>query len=204
MRLSGFPRCTGGAILRQHADIVSASRSIKSDAPQTTASLARRALIVASIAIGCTLAALLLWYSLRVLLLLFAGILVAILLRALAEGVSHVTRLRHGWSLVIVLLVLTASFGLVAWLTLPSLLDQLGQVGEQLSASLARLHQDVSQTRLGAAVLRYLPDTAAFTAWRDQMLGHVGSLFSTLLSGIVTVMVVAFIGLYVAAEPEMY
>jgi predicted PurR-regulated permease PerM len=199
---SGFP-CFNCASRKAHDALMSSGNRSKGG-EAAPAGLARRALVVSSIAIGCTLAALLLWYSLRVLLLLFAGVLVAILLRALADGVSQVTRLRHGWSLAIVMVVLTASFGLVGWLTVPSLLDELGQVGEQLSTSMSRLHESVSHTRLGAAILQYLPDNAAFAAWRDQILGHVGSLFSTALAGAVTILVVAFIGLYVAAEPDMY
>jgi predicted PurR-regulated permease PerM len=185
------------------AGMAATSPSTRRAASQAS-SLARRALVVSSIAIACTLAALLLWYSLRVLLLIFAGILASILLRALADTAANLTHLSHRWSLAIVMVALIAAFGVVGWLTVPSLLEELGQVGPQLSTALEQLRNHLQGTRLGAAALQYLPDPAAVAAWRDQLFGHVGTLLSHLLAAVVTVLVVVFIGLYVAAEPDTY
>ncbi len=169
-----------------------------------TESLARRSLLVSSIAIGCLALALFIWYSLHVLLLIFAGVLVALILRGLAGLVSTATKLNHKWSLAIVLLVLTLFFAGVGWLAVPTLLNQVGQLGDRIPQATNMLKEHLQSTPLGNVVVSHLPTSDALAAWRDQTIGNIGTLISGAIGAIVTVMVVAAIGIYVAAEPELY
>jgi hypothetical protein len=138
MPLSGFPCFAAAEALREHKGMAAGNAATRAPRQPARSRLARRTLIVSSIAIGCTLGALLLWYSLRVLLLIFAGILVAILLRALADVVANFTHLNHRWSLAVVMLVLVAALAVVGSVTLPPLVEQLGQVGQQWTGCAAR------------------------------------------------------------------
>ena len=73
-----------------------------------TARFLRRVLIVA--AVGAL--ALLLWSVVDVLLLVFGAVLVAVLLRGLAEPAAQRTPLSDGWALVAVTLALLVAIGL--------------------------------------------------------------------------------------------
>jgi predicted PurR-regulated permease PerM len=64
----------------------------------------RRVLVAVGITTSAALLLLLLWYAVDVLLLAFAGILLAIFLRGLSDWVSEHTPLSGGWSLAVVTL----------------------------------------------------------------------------------------------------
>ncbi len=74
----------------------------------------RRMLIGVGITVAVLLVPLLLWYAIDVLLLVFAGILLAIFLRGLSDKLSERTGLSGGWSLAVVVLALVAIIGVGA------------------------------------------------------------------------------------------
>lgn len=166
--------------------------------------LARRTLLVASIAVGVLLLALFLWYSLQVVFLIFAGILVAVLLRGLADGLSQVTGLGPGVSLAIVIVGISGLLVGVGFLAAPTLGEQFAQLGEQLPIAWHNLKGHLERSRLGGILLQNLPSADAVSEWRKQMLGSVGTVVSGAIGGVVTIAVIGFIGLYVAAEPRLY
>src|SRR4051812_8708677 len=84
-------------------------------------SFARRALIAVGIAIGVAALALFLWYSMRVLLLAFAAVLVGVLLRGMADWVDERFRVGPGVGLCIVLLALAAFFATVGFVAAPGI-----------------------------------------------------------------------------------
>jgi predicted PurR-regulated permease PerM len=53
---------------------------------------------------------LLLWYTVEVLLLVFAGVLLAVFLRSLSDGLSHYTPLRGNSALLVVVITLVTIF----------------------------------------------------------------------------------------------
>jgi predicted PurR-regulated permease PerM len=173
-------------------------------APLRPRGIARRALIASSIAIGCAALAIFLWYSLHVVLLMFAGLLVAIFLHGLALGLAKVTHLGHKGALALVLLLLVLIFGGIGWLAFPKLVDQLGQVGDKVPLGLEKLKEHLQTSKLGAIIVSYVPPQSAFSAWRDNMVGSIGTFMSGIVGAVVTVAVIAFIGLYLAAEPTLY
>src|SRR5215213_8343542 len=96
------------------------------------ARFSHKAVLASVIAVAVVGLFLLLWYSVYVLFLLFAGVLVAILLRALAEVVSRYTRLSHRWSLAIVLVVLALALGGFWWFAARSVLHQAAELSREL------------------------------------------------------------------------
>src|SRR3712207_2680503 len=111
------------------------------DRPASDDRFVHRAVIASSIFIAIAFLALFLWYSVYVLFLLFGGVLVAILLRALAEVVSHFTRLSHRWSLVIVLVVLAAAAVGFWFIAAPN----LAREGAALAEKLPQAWEDLQQ-----------------------------------------------------------
>jgi len=80
--------------------------------------------------------ALLVWYAVEVLLLVFAGILLAVFLRGLSVGLSRRTGLGENWSLAVVgLMLLLLICGAVWWLA-PSVAAQADELRRSLPESL--------------------------------------------------------------------
>ena len=97
------------------------------DSLSSDGAVAHRAVIASVVFVAVVFLALFLWYSIQVLLLIFAGVLIAILLRGLSDWVSEWTGLGHGASLAIVLVVLIGSLGSFFWLAAPKLTHEIGQ-----------------------------------------------------------------------------
>src|SRR5687767_14833415 len=93
---------------------------------------ARRATIASAIFVTFVFLALFLWYSVYVLFLLFAGVLVATLLRAMADVVRRYTTLSHRWSLAIVLVILAGLMVGLWFLAVPPLSKLAKALAEKL------------------------------------------------------------------------
>jgi predicted PurR-regulated permease PerM len=116
-------------------------------------SFARRALIAVSIAIGLCALALFLWYSLYVLMLAFAAVLVAVLLRGSAEWVSKKLRIPVGWSLGVVLLSIVGFFILLGYFAVPSIVEQGERLADRLPQSLKHAEDTLRQYPWGRRLL---------------------------------------------------
>ena len=92
----------------------------------------RRVLLAVGLAVLAVTVALFLWYAIYVLLLAFAGVLIAVALRSSADWVSRKTGLGEGWSLAGVILGLAGFFVAVGWLAGPSLVRQVDELTNQL------------------------------------------------------------------------
>lgn len=132
-----------------------------------------------------------LWKVSGTLLLIFTGVLFAILLQRLTGYVRRWTGLGHGWALAIVLLVLVVLVGGGAWLMGTSMAAQFDQLREQV----------VKASGL-------LPDS-----WRERIveqgkewpwMNQLGSFASTLIYIVGDAVVVMFAALYLAASPGVY
>ncbi|WP_109452044.1 AI-2E family transporter [Azospirillum sp. TSH64] len=132
-----------------------------------------------------------LWRISGTLLLIFTGVLFAILLQRLTGYVQRATGLGHGWSLAIVLLTLVLLVGGGGWLMGTSMAAQLGQLQEQVTKAMGML-----------------PD-----GWRDRIMEQGKewpwmNQLSSFASGLVYVVgdgvVVMFAALYLAASPGLY
>src|SRR5688572_16054822 len=110
---------------------------------------AYRAFVASAIFVAIFALFLFLWYSVYVLFLLFAGVLLAILLRALAEVVSHFTRLSHRWSLAVVLVVLVVAFSAFWYVAAGQVTEQFKELSAQLPGAWKNFEQKARSTSVG-------------------------------------------------------
>jgi predicted PurR-regulated permease PerM len=177
---------------------------------------ARRAVVASVIFIAVSFLALFLWYSVYVLFLLFGGVLVAILLRALAEVVHHFTKLSHRWSLAIVLVILLAA-GVGLWfIAVPSLANQFAELGDKLPNAWQAFLDKARGSMLGRVVLEQGGPGATQPASQPAFIGgstsggagtfltRFGGFLSTMMDVTAAVLVVVFTGLFLAFDPTMY
>ncbi|PWC85893.1 hypothetical protein TSH100_14435 [Azospirillum sp. TSH100] len=132
-----------------------------------------------------------LWRISGTLLLIFTGVLFAILLQRLTGYVKRGSGLGHGWSLAIVLLVLILLVGGGIWLMGTSMAAQLGQLQEQVTRAMGMLPDGWRER---------IMEQGKEWPWMNQL--------SSFASGLVYVVgdavVVMFAALYLAASPGVY
>ncbi len=164
----------------------------------------RRVLIAVGIALAFVVALYFLQHVARVLLLIFAGVLLSIFLSGLAMFVHHRTPLPRGVALALVVVVLVALAGLVGWLAGPRLADQATQLSERIPEAVDRLRSTLRSYGWGEVVLRQTPSAENFVSGGSDIVGSITGIFSTFLSGLTNFVIIVIIGLYLAANPMLY
>ncbi len=178
--------------------------STAEDSKSVSARFTRRALVVVAIVTAVVLVLVFLWNAVNVLLLVFAGVLLAVLLRALAGFADEHTPLSGGWALAAVVLALLALLGLAGWLLLPIISGQFGQLVEQLPRAVARLRQRIESYRWGQLLLAQAPAPGPLAGSSGSLFSRVTGTFSVALDVVVDIVVILFVGLYLAADPRLY
>jgi predicted PurR-regulated permease PerM len=172
--------------------------------PQNRA-FAIRAVIAVAIAMLGILALGLFWYAAQVLLVLFAGLLVAVGLAGLADWVAARTRLWRGAALGLVVVAVVAVLGLGVW----GLADQVAKEAATLIDTLPRAIEHARETLASSVAGRFLLDRLPRAdEASDQVVGHasrvVGVTVGTTLGLLTNVVLLLFVALYVAANPSLY
>lgn len=153
----------------------------------------------------------------EVVVIVFAAVLVAVLLRGAAARFGRLAGIGTGWGLLVVLLLLAAILGGLGWRFGPDLAHQAAQLQDTASQQLAALRTQMQQTDWGQSLLRRLPfgfgDASGGASGTSG--GGIGSVIPR-LAGIVagalwsvlgllgTLGVIGVAALYMAAAPAQY
>jgi predicted PurR-regulated permease PerM len=158
--------------------------------------------IVAGIALALALVVLIA----QILLLVFAGILLAIVLRSIANGIDAVLGIGKGWSLAAALSGIVVTIALATWLLLPDIVAQGQQLADQLPRGWDALRQRLSGLFGNTGLIDLAFDRAASPS-RGAMQDIVGGVFGV-VSGTLGILgsglVILFTGIYLAADPQTY
>lgn len=154
--------------------------------------------VIAIVLSGAALA--LLWYLFDVILLIFAAILLAVLIRAPTDWLARRTRLSDHWALAAVLLltllVLVASF----WLLGASVKEQLQGLAEQIPMMLERVRSYLEQQ----GWWRNEPRAGMLPEGGRAFLGRGLDIVSTTFGALANVGLVVFMAVLLAAQPRLY
>ena len=158
--------------------------------------------MVGAVALALAALAVLVLRTGHVLLLIFAGLLFAVLLSAAADALVRVSGMRRGWALALTLVLLTAGLAATFVALWPSLSEQIDQLATEMPAAIGEMRRWIEQREWGRWLLgRAEPDRLVQESGAiDQATGALMSALSA-LAGLV---VVLFVGVYVAAQPVLY
>jgi predicted PurR-regulated permease PerM len=169
----------------------------------TNGLLTKRTLIVATAAATVIALLLMVWQVAQILLLIFASILSAVFLRAMAEWISRNTDLSATVSLNLVVLALLGGSVLILLLYGPDIAEGFYQLSRKLPSTLDRLRTSLGQYAWGPLFLDTLSQLGdALTDPRQ--LGKIAGIFSTAFGAVASLLIVIVLGLYFAAEPQIY
>ena len=155
-------------------------------------------------AIGLIVALMLAWLGRTILLLLFASIVFAVVMTAMVDYLKIKAKLRQTVAFVLILIGAVCVSGLTLWLIGPNIIGQFANLQRDIPQAVHQLLSRVNGYAWGRWVLTQwsgysqLASSVSFTLTR---IGGIMLSTATVLSGIV---LVGFIGLYLAAEPEIY
>ena len=166
----------------------------------------RRVLITLGLALLALALALLLWWGIRVLLVGFAGILIAVLLHSIAIGISKLTGLPHGWSLGLTCLLLVGLFVGLWFLLAPDVIEQANQLAEKLPQSIQNLKSRFSSTTWGRQFNKLIDriDPTADAPPTTQAVHQASRMLINTINLVVGIVVILFLGVFFAAQPKLY
>lgn len=158
--------------------------------------LSKRLVLVAAIAV----ATLLIWQLAQILLLLFASVLVAALLRALAGVIEKYTPIPQRWSVALAVLVVGAVLAGFVWLVGMQIQTQVSLFIESLPNLVRAVEDQIGIDRLSDWLAQQLRQTL-----EGRLLAVDLATYSLWLVGVAaTLLVVLASGVYLALNPEPY
>lgn len=159
------------------------------------------------VAVLVVAAFLLVVYMAQVMLLLFAGVLLAVFLDGLASYLSARTPLGHGLALAVVGVVLIGLLVLFGWLAGPDIVEQIAQLGERIPVAITRVRAWLGQHSWGQSLLERLrspEDLLSSLPISGSTVGQITGAFSAAVTSVVNTLIVLFLGIYLAIDPRLY
>jgi predicted PurR-regulated permease PerM len=139
-----------------------------------------------------------------VLLVFFGGILLAVLLRGLADLLTRHTPIPEKVSLTLVLSVLFLVIGAAMWLLAAEISNQLEQLGASLAQVWHQLEERLRREMWGRQLLALVARAQSAAPPDANVVSRIAQAFSTTLGSLVNVAVILFIGIYGAVNPDWY
>ncbi|RDL43902.1 AI-2E family transporter [Marinomonas piezotolerans] len=148
---------------------------------------------------------LLIWHLAYVLILLFGGLLFGVFLAGIASALRRILPLPH-WSLVLlVTIALISLLTLVAFIAGPAIAEQLIQLRTELSNAIGQLKASIQHQSWGQPLMNWIQQQ-----WENaplsprRLMDQVTGAFSTLFGSLADLLVIFFIGFYLALHPKPY
>lgn len=150
---------------------------------------------------GCAiLVFLFLWFQLDLVLLAFAGILVAVILHTVTEWIDHHTRLSGKVAYAGTLLLLGAVIAGLGYLLVPRAMTQVSQLAASLPASIQHLEQPLEKSAWGRDLLNRIH--SAFH--HSNVSARISQLAGAVSDGVTDLVIVVVVGFFAALNPHGY
>ncbi len=151
----------------------------------------------------CVLAILVVALAGKILLITFGGVLLGVFLYTLASWTAKVTRLPYGVALGAVVLTLLALVAGLFLLVGNWLASQANELTAAVSGSLIQIRDYLNEYEWGRQILEQSPEWGKAIA-QGSIPSRITDLASSIVDFLIALTIMLFIGLYGAAEPEVY
>jgi predicted PurR-regulated permease PerM len=167
---------------------------------------AQRAVTAALIAAGVLAVFLALRTAVSALIVIFAAVLFSVLLSALAGGLARRTKMGYRVSLAVVVVLLIALAAFAGFLLGPDIADGLDQLRDRVPRTLASLRERLGRYQWGRDIVGGGGGQAggAQSPGTQQTGAPPGRVLGIALGAVGNVVIVLFLGLFLAAEPRLY
>lgn len=140
----------------------------------------------------------------NLLLMLFAGALLAIFLRAISDLLSRHSPLGPKWAYGATVLGIAAACALGGWLLSPQISNQVQKLNTELPGAIQNVRSNLEQYSWGKYVLSQDFDPSSLVEKSGSTIRRVTGAVSTTVTATANVLIVLIFGLYLGAQPELY
>ena len=156
------------------------------------------------LAVGLVLAVILAWLGRVIFMLLFAAIVVAVLLTGLVDWINAKLKLSRRLAVALILFTSTTFVILTLWISGPNIIEQFASLETDLPQAAHQLVERVRGYGWGRWLLTQWLDYSQLSDSFSYALTRIGGIVLSTASLLTGLVVVAFLGLYLAAEPDIY
>jgi len=177
------------------------------DKPETSSrhgEPANSAVKVLLLAIALVLALLLVWIGRVIFLLLFAAIIAAILLTAIVAWIQAKLKLGRGLAFALILLTAFTSGFLLLWISGPNIIDQIVVLKTALPQAANQLVERIQAFAWGHWLFEQWSDYAQLSTSVSYAFTRIGGIVVSAASLALCLVILAFLSIYLAAEPALY
>jgi predicted PurR-regulated permease PerM len=160
----------------------------------------RKVVTAIAIAAFAILLVMALYMASHVLLLIFGGVLLAVLLRGLGDLLSDHTPIPRGWSVLLVAILLFTIFGWGGWYLSGEIAGQFDALGRSLTEMWQQVRGQLGKYSWGRDILTAIGEYQITTG----NVGAIGKAIGATVGGVSGLVLSIIIGLYVAADPDLY
>jgi predicted PurR-regulated permease PerM len=157
--------------------------------------------VLLAVLVGAALVAA--WRLSDMLLAAFGAVLVALLLRGLAQALSRTTHIPESWAVAPVVLALLAAVLAAFWLFGSQIATQFDLLAQDLPERISALQRELALTAWGGWFIDRAHEMN-LTSATSQIAGYVAALFGSVFRSIAYVAVALFAGVYLSAQPDRY
>ncbi|GAB3197041.1 putative PurR-regulated permease PerM [Pontibacter aydingkolensis] len=138
-------------------------------------------------------------------LLVFSGILLAVLFSGMTDWLAGKTGMKRWLALLLSVLFFFGVLAGALWLLAPTVGEQVGQMRETIPKSVGQLEGWLGERGWGKRVVEEMPEDleSALPKQKDILAGISGA-FSTTLGFLADLLIVLITGLFLAASPTLY
>lgn len=162
--------------------------------------------VLSTVGTTAAVAALLLfaWHAREVLLLAFAGLLVAVFLRRLATMLAARTPLGPTVALAVVTLAILASFAAAFAFQGPETAEEVRTLRDELPRAAEQLQRRLERYALGRKAVEAMPEPRELLPDDGDAVSRVTGVMSRTFSALANGVIILFLGIVVAATPRVY
>ena len=164
----------------------------------------RRAIFIIAVCAAVSAAATIIWVARVILLLLFAGLIGALLLSILTNWTQQKLKFRRGLVLATVVVSFAICLGLGIWIRGPALAQQFSDLQINLPSAAHKVLMGLQTQGWASWLLSHFADQAQLSDGLSYAITRIGGVVVTTASTFVGLFVIVAVSLYVAAEPSSY
>ncbi len=172
---------------------------------QDATSFTLRAMGATAIALAGIAVLLLAWQLSQMLLMTFAGIMLAVFLDGISGWVGRHLYLPRPLALTVAIVGLFAFFVLAGMFSGPRITDQFANLTEKIPEAFDSLQQDLQDSKWGRLLMPKTENSnGGLPISRSEILGGVSGVFSGVVGFATGIFVIFFVGIYLAVTPRLY
>lgn len=166
--------------------------------------VARNTLIQATMVAMVVLFVMLLLHAAEIFLVVFGGILFAVLFHGVASWLSKKSGLSQRWTLPVALIVPMLILGGGGWLIAPDVASQARELADRIPTVLSELEQQVREYKRVDQLLDNKDQAQEILPDGSSAVGILTGIFSSAFSALANLVIALFIGLFLVVSPHMY